>query len=478
MTAIGLSPDQERALLRHDFESFVKMAFAELNPAQRLQMAPYVRLMMARLEDCRAGRIRRLIINLPPRSLKSHCASIAFPAWLLGHAPAAGIIGISHGQELAEKLARDCRRVMNSAWYQNLFSTRIGVPSAVHDFATTVGGGRMATSFGGQLTGRGADFLIIDDPTKAADALSETVRPQANEWFDNTLLSRLNNQATGCIIIVMQRLHQDDLVGHVTGKPDGDNWTVLSFPAIAEEDEEVPYQTLLGRQVYRRAHGEALHPQRETTTDLQRRRQTIDSYTWASQYQQAPIPIGGNLVKTEWLRFYSESELPSRPLMTVQSWDTATKTEHLNDFSVCTTWVLAGDNFYLIDVLRKKLEYPDLKRAVIAQAGRFTPNHILIEDKSSGTSLIQDLRADGIYSQEYKPPPSTDKIMRLFAQTGKFEAGRVLLPKAAHWLDTYIAEITGFPGTRHDDQVDSTTQFLDHYGSKASGLALWAKLGS
>jgi hypothetical protein len=224
------------AFLRHDLVTFIHRAFAELNPQTRFQPAPYIQLLAARLEDCRAGKIRRLIVNLPPRSLKSHCASIAFVAWLLGHNPTIEIIAASYGQDLADKLVRDTRTLMESDWYRALFPTRLSARRAVNDFATTAGGTRMATSVGGVLTGRGADVIIIDDPQKPDEALSEAGRRAVNDWYDNTLLSRLNNKSTGCIIIVMQRLHQDDLVGHVLSQ---DDWTIVSFPAIAEEKEEV-----------------------------------------------------------------------------------------------------------------------------------------------------------------------------------------------------------------------------------------------
>ena len=169
--------------------------------------APHIELIAAKLDACRQGQVRRLIINVPPRHLKSLCASVAFPAWCLGHDPAAQIICASYGQDLADKFARDCRRIMASTWYLQLFSTRLGDRHPVHDFATTAQGTRMATSVGGVLTGRGADMIIIDDALKPDEALSESRRNAVNEWYDNTLLSRLNDKARGCIIIIMQQLH-------------------------------------------------------------------------------------------------------------------------------------------------------------------------------------------------------------------------------------------------------------------------------
>ncbi len=227
-----ISPAEYKVFLRHDFVSFLERSFYELNPSTKLLMAPYIELMASRLEDCRHGRVKRLIINIPPRNLKSHCASIAFPAWLLGHDPSLQIICASYGQDLADKLALDTKKVMASSWYQEIFPTRLAADkTSVSDFMTTARGGRMATSVGGVLTGRGADFIIIDDPMKPEDALSTTRRDGANNWYDSTAGSRLNDKNDGCIIVIMQRLHQDDLVGHLVAQG---GWTVVSFPAIAE----------------------------------------------------------------------------------------------------------------------------------------------------------------------------------------------------------------------------------------------------
>jgi predicted phage terminase large subunit-like protein len=453
-------PQEYAALLRRDLVGFVHRSFCELNPQTRFLPAPYIELMASRLEDCRLGKIRRLIVNLPPRSLKSHCVSIAFVASLLGHNPAAQIIAASYGQDLADKLARDTRTVMESDWYTALFPTRLSGRRAINDFETTAGGTRMATSVGGVLTGRGADFIILDDPLKPTDALSEVGRRAVNDWYDNTLLSRLNDKRKGCIIIVMQRLHQDDLVGHVLQQ---DDWSVLSFPAIAEEPECVPFETPYGPRRFVRQTGEALHPNRESVQDYEAMRRRIGLYNFSSQYQQRPIPISGNLVKREWLRYYTPESSPRRFLRIVQSWDTAAKTSELNDYSVCTTWGVGRDDYYLIDVFRRRLNFPDLKRAIVSHAERFRADDIVIEDKSSGTQLIQDLQNDGVMNVvEYKPPPGADKVMRLHACSDRFENGRVFLPANAPWLDEYVVELVGFPGTKHDDQVDSTTQALDY----------------
>ena len=471
-----LSGAEYRFILRRDFTSFNERAFYQLNPGTRFHCSPHNEVLASRLEQCRLGKIKRLIVNVPPRSLKSHGVSVSYCAWLLGHDPAVRIICASYGQDLADKHARDCRALMASEFYQRLFpDTRLSRDkSSVNEFTTTRQGVRMSTSIEGALTGFGGDVIIIDDPLKPEEALSETRRKKVNEWFDGALLTRLNNKVTGCIIIVMQRLHQDDLVGHVL---EGGGWDVLSFPAIAEEDEEHEILSPLGRRLYKRAAGEVLDPERECLTTLNQLRQSMGEYAFLSQYQQSPVPVGGAMVKTEWFKYYEPGQLPSRFSCTLQSWDTANKSGELNDYSVCTTWGVYDFRYYLLDVFRRRLNYPELKRAVSEQALKWTPDSIVIEDKASGTQLIQDLKADGVFRvKPYAPPPSTDKQLRLHAQTAEFESGRVLLPRTAPWLDSYKRELTTFPGGRYDDQVDSTTQALEYF-KRFRDLEIWARLG-
>ena len=193
--------------------------------------------------------------------------------------------------------------------------------------------------------------------------------------------------------------------------------------------------------------------------------------------EQNPIPLGGAIVKTEWLRYYEPSELPTGFRMIVQSWDTANKSGELNDFSVCTTWLADFEHYYLIDVFRRRLDYPSLKRAIKEQAEKYKADLTLIEDKASGTPLIQDLRAEGVSGvEEYDPGPGNDKQMRLYAVSAEFESGRVRLPREAPWKDEYVREITGFPGTKYDDQVDSTTQALEHLKTKVRSRLAWFRL--
>jgi predicted phage terminase large subunit-like protein len=458
-----------------DFMSFIIRSFYELNPQGNLILGPYIGLLASKLQKCRMGLVKRLIINLPPRTLKSHAASVALPAWLLGHDPSKQIICASYGQDLSDKLARDCRTLMGSPFYRRLFPRTIlsSQKNSVNDFMTTEQGFRMSTSVNGVLTGRGADIILLDDILKPDDALSETRRRAANDWYFNTLMSRLNSKEKGIIVMVMQRLHQEDLVGEVMER---EQWDVLSLPAIALQDENYLIESPFGDSFFTRKVGEALHPERDSLATYQSIHETIGDYNFQSQYQQSPISIEGGLIKRDWLKYYDPEEKPRRYTYILQSWDTANKNGDINDYSVCTTWGLHNEHYYLLDVYRKRLTYPALKRAAEELWKKFRPNKLLIEDKSSGTSLLQELKAAGVFGIEpYVPPPGSDKLYRFAAQSIKFENGRVLLPRQASWLDEYVREITGFPGTKYDDQIDSTAQALEFLGGKARSAEIWRR---
>ncbi len=461
------SPAEYHTLLRSDFASFIERSFYELNPGTQFVPGPYIELLASTLDKVRTGETKRLILNLPPRTLKSHAASVAFPAWLLGHSPALQIICASYGQHLASKHALDCRTLMECACYRDLFPKALLSPTkgAVDDFMTIAQGFRMATSVGGVLTGRGADVMILDDIIKPEDALSETRRRSANDWFFSTLMSRLNSKENGAIIIVMQRLHQEDLVGEVMER---EPWEVLSLPAIAVNDELYQYKRLFTECTFTRKLGEALHPERDTVETYRKIRETAGEYVFQSQYQQNPTSREGGLVKGDWLRYYDPDKMQNDYEWILQSWDTACKTGGQNDYSVCTTWKILQGNFYLIDVYRKRLTYPELKRAAMERHELYKPWTILIEEQASGISLLQDLKAEYLPGVEaYNPLQGTDKFTRFAAQSILFESGTVYLPNRAPWLEEYIREITGFPGTKYDDQVDSTTQALEILRQKA-----------
>jgi predicted phage terminase large subunit-like protein len=445
-------------IYRQDLLAFIHRSFLELNPAATFEPNWHLELIAQSLEDVAYGSCKRLIINVPPRHLKSHSASIAFPAWFLGHFPQKQVACVSYAQDFSDTLARHSRRLMDSAFYQALFDTRISRKrDTVADFETTKGGFRYSTSVTGGFTGRGADVIVIDDPLKADEALSDARRKSVNEWYNNTLRSRLNKQEKGAIILVMQRLHVDDLVAHVQNTED---WRVLSFSAIAEEDEvyEIrnPYQTFR----FRRKEGDILQPSLTPAHVLKSIRSGMTEYNFAAQYQQNPQPPAGNIVLREWLKFYTPEERPEKFDTILQSWDTAVTDTDLANFSVCTTWGIKGRKAYLIDVFRRRLRFPFLKNAIETHAMLHEATVVLVEDKSSGSSVIQQLRADGFSIVRAAPSLEGNKIMRLNGQTPMIEGGFVLFPKRADWLETYLSELLSFPSSSYDDQVDSTVYAL------------------
>lgn len=465
------TPAEYHAYLRTDLSAVIARTFLQLNPHIEFKPNWHFDLIASKLQATLDGRCKRLIINIPPRNGKSISVSVAFVAFLLGHRPGAHVISVTYGQKLSEKNARDLRAVVKGPWYQEVFKTRISSDKqAVDEFVTTAGGSYLATSVGGMLTGRGGDFIIIDDPLKPDDATSDGQRQAVNDWYDGTLVTRLNDKQAGCIIIIMQRLHEDDLVGHVLRQ---EQWDVISLPAIAEEDEEHAFETPFGARMQRRKQGEALHPDREPLDVLAALRMMLGEYNFSGQYQQRPAPMGGGLVRAEWMKTYTDIDRPKKFDVVLQSWDTASKASELSDYSVCTTWgITAEKKLYLLDVFRKKVLYPELKRAVLDLAVNYEPDVIVIEDKGSGMQLIQELHHEGFHSvKAYKPV--VDKKVRLSAQTGFFESGSVYLPKEAHWRTDYIHELTIFPNAKHDDQVDSTAQALDWYKHEGMSSA-WA----
>jgi predicted phage terminase large subunit-like protein len=463
-----LTEQEFAALQRSHLAVFAERCFVHLNPGVTYLHNWHLDLIAYKLEQLARGEIKRLIINVPPRSMKSIMASVAFPAWILGSAPTKSLICVSYSQDLADKHAEDTRAVMQSAWYQSTFPTRLASkrPSAAL-LKTTSGGVRRATSVGGTLTGLGADIILIDDPLKPDDA-RRAARKSANDWLDNTLLSRLNDKQEGAIVIIMQRLHLDDVVGHVLQHG---GWEVVNLPAIAQEDESFNYLTWYGQQQHTRKAGEALQPEREPLAILEMLRKQMGSYEFAGQYLQQPIPEDGGIVKFSWIHRYEEHEKPSKFDQIIHSWDTASKATELSDFSVCTVWGIANKKTYLLDVFRDRLEFPNLKRKVIELYRRDNPQTILIEDQASGIQLIQELKEQQIYCVK-AVKTQTDKVMRMKGQTARIENGEVLFPKEAPWVDTYIAELTVFPNGRNDDQVDSTSQALEWIFTPVEGFGL------
>lgn len=464
-----LDAGEHDAILRNHLASFTKMAFCVLKGREPLIWAPYLDLICANLQEVAEGTTPRLVITLPPRFLKSICGSVALPAFFLGHNPSLDVMCVSYAQEIARGFGEDTRKLMQSDDYKHLFETRLASARApAHLLKTTQGGQRRATSIDGVATGLGANLLIFDDPQKANEALSDAMRRSTNEALQRTFLSRQNDPQQERIVIIMQRLHEDDFVGHALSL--GGNWKVINLPAIAEADEEWRYETFVGEHVWRRAEGESLHPERFPIEALQARREQSGEAIWAGQYQQRPAPEGGGLVKPEWFQRRTRDTMPTKFERIIQSWDTAIKTAQWNDFSVCTTWGLNGDDLFLIDVYRARHLYPDLRDKVLELAARFRAEVVLIEDKASGQQLLQELPRLQFY-QAQPVDHTQDKKMRMGSQTAVLRNGCVHVPEDVPWLPEYLHEMAVFPNGKHDDQVDSTSQFLIWHNNMR--IAFW-----
>jgi predicted phage terminase large subunit-like protein len=465
------------ALIRQRLSEMIRKSFETLNESAEFMPNWHINALTHSLENCETGKITRLIVAMPPRYMKSEISSVAFPTWLLGRDPTKKIICASYADELGRTFARGRRTIMEASWYRKSFpGTKISNRKNTEtEVVTTRGGGCFTTSVGGTLTGRGADIIIIDDPIKAGSAMSNAERKAVNEWFRNTLYSRLNDKRKGVIIIVMQRTHVADLAGFVQ---ELDDWEILKLPAIATENETINTGHCEEDRYHRKA-GEPLHEARESLETLARIEKAIGSRNFGSQYQQAPVPRSGSIILRDWIKRCGKIPASHEFDAVYQSWDTASAVEERNSFSVCTTWGVRAHQYHLIDVFRDRLKFPDLVRAAQKLASRYRPQRILIEKASNGEALIAQLKELG---QGRNQPPgkrlppieninvsTSDKATRLEAASIYFERGQVFLPERAPWLEQFEDELFSFPDGLFNDQVDSTSQFLNWINDPNSG---------
>jgi len=443
------------ALCATDLTAYVQAAFLILNPGATFHQALYVRAMCHQLERIERGEIRRLLIILPPRHLKSHCASVAFPVWVLGRDPKKTVITASYGAKLSEIFSGGSRQVMKSELNGAIFPRLKIDPkkASVDHLLTTMNGGRFATSVGGPLTGTGGHILIIDDPIKAEDVVSQAQRDKVWDWFINTASNRFKVPNSGAIVVVAQRLHEDDLPGRLIATGE---WEVLELPARETTERQI---ALTDGRTWRRAVGDILLPEHLGNEELMRIEREIGPAAYSAQYQQAPVPAGGNIIRPEWFGTYPASMRREHYEAVLQSWDTAAVPGESNDYSVCTTWGLLGNHIDLLDVYREKQLYPDLLRDAITLAGKWKPNLVVVEKSSTGLALKPDLVRNGLICTRWISPEK-GKIDRMVAQSAKLEQGQVRLPPSAPWKERFISEAAACPNGSYDDQVDSMSQAL------------------
>jgi predicted phage terminase large subunit-like protein len=403
------------------------------------------------LKKVESGEYPNLVINIAPRYSKTELVVKMWMAQTFARNPQAQFIHTSYSDDLALDNSASVREIIQSAPFQAMWPHVIDTATSAKKLWRIMnGGGVRSAASGGAITGFGAGVMgyqagdlfsgacILDDPLKPDAAYSKTERDKVNNRLTNTIKSRRNSPCVP-IVIVMQRLHEDDPTGFVLSGAMGLKFHHLKIKTLNERSE-------------------SLWPLMVTAEELMVMRES-DRYTFASQYQQEPTPADGGIIKLEWFRRFRV--LPAAWDMVIHSWDTASKGGEHNDPSVCTVWGIVGNQYYLLDLYRARIEYPALKRAVYSMADKWAAHTILIEDKASGQSLIQDLR------NESKMPiipvmPVADKTTRVMRISAMIESGMCFLPDSAPWMLDLEHELAVFPNGTHDDQVDSLSQFLNY----------------
>ncbi len=433
------------------------------------------------LEACARFEIMRLLINEPPRHMKSILVNVMFPAWVWAHPEWSGLRFLcgSYAQKLSVRDGVKMRTIIESPMYQALFQPSWTLRDDQNEklkFENTDGGFRMSVSVEGQVTGDGGDILIVDDPLNAMDAESEVTRESAIFWLDKVFSTRVNNPKRHSKIVVMQRLHENDPSGHILTKTDlHGKYERLILPARYESKSKNKSETSLGFVDPRSKDGELLWPDRFDEQSLRQLEADLQGEAHA-QLQQDPRPRGGSLFKREWWKRYEKS--PANIFETAQFWDTAQKPGITNDWSVCATWARCAQGYFLLGIWRGKVEAPELEALTIALFLKWKPDAVVIEDKSSGSSAIQYLRRSNdpvVPILAYNP--RGDKEVRAVAATPTVQAGKCYLPltpimgqdevgNSYDIVEFLIAEHERFPRAANDDTVDTTSMMVDYFAKR------------
>ena len=441
---------QLKTLAQGNFLKFVKQVWPEFVEG------PHHIKIAEKFQALAEGRIKRLIVNMPPRHTKSEFASFLFPAWMMGRDPRLKIIQTTHTAELSYRFGRKVRNLMEENTFQDIFDEiKLSQDSkAAGRWETNKGGEYFAAGVGGAITGRGADLLIIDDPHSEQDALSETAMESAYEWYTSGPRQRL--QPGGKIVIVMTRWSTKDLTGQLMktqGDVKADQWDVVEFPAILEN--------------------KPIWPQYWKLQELESVKSSLSVAKRNAQWQKNPTSEEGSIIKREWWKIWEKREMPQINHI-IQSYDTAFSKKETADYSAITTWgvFLYNDvtpNVILLDMKKGRWDFPDLKRIAMEEYNYWEPETIIIEQKASGTPLTHELRRVGIPVVNFTPSKGNDKHVRVNSVSPLFEAGQVWAPKEK-WAEELIEECAAFPYGDHDDLVDSMTQALMRY--RQVGLAV------
>ena len=452
----------EAELGKRSLHEFVKLAWNVVEPATKFVDNWHIKAICDYLEACVRGEVRNLIINIPPRHMKSLLVNVFFPAWVWTFAPEKKFLFSSYAEDLAMRDSVQCRKLITSAWYQQRWKVELSTSQNQKSrFENTKSGYRISVGVGGGATGEGGDFIIVDDPLKAQDANSETTRNSVNLWWDNTMSTRVNDPKASVKIVIMQRLHQDDLTGHLLeGK---EKYEHLCLPA---EYEGIRFTSSISFVDPRKENGELLWPERFGKEEIQSLKNQLSEMGVAGQLQQRPSSISGNIYKKEWfLNRMDNHDIVARYI----SWDTALVDTVNSAYSACVVGEINSEyRLFIREVYRERLTYPQLQKVVAdkAKQWKYKLNGIVIENKASGISLIQTLRDSSdleLASMIYGFNPKGDKDERGILASLWCEKGCVILPppnKNFSWLYDFEDEFFQFPNSRYKDQVDAFNQLI------------------
>jgi len=475
----NLLAEIDNELATRSFREFVRLAWPVVEPSTPFVPGWHIDAIIEHLEAVTGGQIRNLLINVPPRHMKSLLVSVFWPAWEWIRWPERRWLYSSYGAQLSIRDSIKCRRLIESPWYQERWGDRFALTSDQNTkgrFDNDRSGYRLATSVGGAVTGEGGDRIVCDDPNNVNEAESDSVRKATNDWFDVVMSTRVNDPKTAAKVVVMQRCHQQDLSGHLLEQG---GWDHLCLPAEYEGSRRV---TSIGWSDPRKDHGELLWPERFGITELNSLKRTLGSYAAAGQLQQRPSPAEGGMLKRHWFRYWQPkgANLPPVPVRmadgtiesypahqvkwfddVIQSWGCAFKDVATADYVVGQVWGRVGVSYVLIDQIRARMDCPATVKAVRQLSEKY-PQALakLIEDKANGSAVIQMLTHEipGLIPVN----PQGGKMARAAAVSPLIEAGNVYLlhPQYAPWVDDFIEECAAFPNGAHDDQVDAMTQAL------------------
>ncbi len=477
MVTSQVNAERLKLLCKHSLSAFIQRSFAEVGNGE-YHHTWHIDAMAEYLTACYKRDIKRLIINVPPRSLKSISTTIAFPAWALGHNPKLEIMAASYSQDLSEDHSVACRKIMKSDWYREIFPDTIlaADQNQKSKFNTTAGGARRATSVGGTSVGKGFNIGLLDDPLSPLQASSETELKGAINFLQQSWMTRLNNKKHDVSIVVMQRLDEMDPSGFLLSQG---GWEHLFLPAV----NDIKRTISIGKFTKELEAGEYLDPERMGKETLDQIKIDLGSFAFAGQFMQRPSPEGGGIIKDEWWQHW-KGKTPPKTEYVLQVYDTAFTEKTSNDYSARTTWGIFMNeegvpNLILLERLNKRMEFPELRDEAKASYREYDPDIVLIEEKASGLPLIQEFRRAGLRVRGLKRNANSgDKISRAHNITVLFEQGVIWVPcnsnmvdgkevwKPKPWAAEVIEQCSVFPNAAHDDLVDTVVDavaFLRRY---------------